>query len=105
MNASVLRVAAFAKRAAGGSPASASKRVEARERLVAAVRLEDLHACHQAVGAEADQLQGKPLEAAAAGAVGTGDAPAHQQRVGFEREDLVDAQVRVGGVVGRLGLA
>ncbi len=73
--------------------------VEAGERLGVAVGIELLAARHEAIGSEDPEHEEGPLEGAAAGAVGAEVRPAHEERVGSQAEDVVDAG---GAVVGEL---
>ena len=67
----------------GGRRRLAGQLVEARERLGVVVGFEGLEPRQQAPGSEEHELKSRSLEAAAAGAVGAGVGPAHQERVGL----------------------
>ncbi len=70
--------------------------VEARERLVVAVRVELLPSAEEALRVERPDHQPGPLVGAAGGAIGAEVRPAHEQRVGTVAEDVVDAEGTVG---------
>ncbi len=78
-----------------GSAVSSSKRASASAR----VGVEQLDARHEAIGSEDHEPEEVPLEGAAAGAIGAEVRPAHEERVGSQAEDVVDA---LGDVVGDL---
>src|SRR5207249_9390443 len=69
--------------------------LEAGERLGVAVGVEELPAPHETVDAEDIERDEAPLEAAAAGAVRTEVRPAHEERVGSDAEDGVEAKDEV----------
>src|SRR5438093_13469141 len=63
--------------------------VEAGERVVFAIAVEELEARHEAIGAEDMEQEEQPLVGAAASAGGAKVTPAHEQRIGLQGEDIV----------------
>ena len=69
--------------------------VEAGERLGLAIGVEPLPACQEAVGSEDPEQEEVPLEGASTDADGARGRPAHEERVGSQAEDVVDARGKV----------
>jgi len=81
----------FDRRVEGCLSRFAGQLVEAGDRFDDAVDIERFHMRHQAIGFEDPQAEEVPLERATAGAVGSDVGPAHQERIGSQRQNVVDA--------------